>query len=233
MQIDAPLLEGRLLRRYQRFFADVEVAGGSVLTAHCPNTGSLLGCLPAGARAVLRDSRDLARKLRYTLQTVEVAGTWVNVDTSLPNRVVAEALERGRVRSLAGYGRLRREVAYGTGSRVDLLLERGAERCYVEVKSTTLARGRLALFPDAVTTRGQKHLRELARMVRAGHRAVMFFLAARDDVRAFAPADEIDPEYGRLLRQVARQGVEVLAYATRVEPGSLEVGRKLRVMGLA
>lgn len=229
VQIDAPLLEGRLLRRYKRFLADVELSGGEIVTAHCPNTGSLAGCLPEGARAVLRDSRDPKRKLRYTFQTVEVDGTWVNVDTSLPNAVVAEAVERGRLRPLAGYDAQRREVRYGENSRIDLLLERGEERCYVEVKSTTLARGNLALFPDAVTTRGRKHLEELARMVEAGHRAVILFLVSRADVTRFAPADDIDPDYGRTLREVTARGVEALAYTTKVEPGRLEIARKLPI----
>lgn len=229
VQIDAPLLEGRLLRRYKRFLADVELAGGEVVTAHCPNTGSLSGCLEEGARAVLRDSNDPKRKLRYTFQTVEVDGTWVNVDTSLPNAVVAEAVERGRLRPLAGYDAHRREVRYGENSRIDLLLERGEERCYVEVKSTTLARGTLALFPDAVTTRGRKHLVELARMVDEGHRGVILFLVARADVTRFSPADDIDAEYGRTLRDVVDRGVEALAYTTRVEPGRIEIGRKLPI----
>lgn len=229
VQIDAPLLEGRLLRRYKRFLADVELAGGEVVTAHCPNTGSLSGCLEAGARAVLRDSADPKRKLRYTFQTVEVDGTWVNVDTGLPNAVVAEAVERGRLHPLAGYETQRREVRYGENSRIDLLLERGDERCYVEVKSTTLARGTLALFPDAVTTRGRKHLVELARMVDEGYRGVILFLVSRADVTRFAPADDIDPEYGRTLREVVAHGVEALAYTTKVEPGRIEIARKLPI----
>ena len=229
MRIGSPLIEGRLVRRYKRFLADIETEGGLV-TAHCPNTGSLLGCVPDGARVVLRDSRDPTRKLRYTFQTVEVEGTWVNVDTSLPNAVVAEAIERGRVGGLRGYSSLRREVRYGEGSRVDILLERGDARCYVEVKSTTLARGKLGLFPDAVTQRGRRHLLELARMADEGHRAVIFFLVSRADVRRFAPADDIDPEYGRVLREVAARGVEPLAYAARVEPDLIELARKLPVI---
>lgn len=229
MQIDAPLLRGRLLRRYKRFLADVELPGGEVVVAHCPNTGSLLGCTPEGAPAVLRDSENPARKLRYTWQTVEVDGTWVNVDTSLPNAVVAEAIERGDVPELAGYDGMRREVKYGKSSRIDVLLERPGERCYVEVKSTTLARGDVALFPDAVTERGRKHLEELADQAAAGDRAVIFFLVSRGDVEAFAPADDIDPEYGRVLRDVVERGVEALAYTTAVEPGSLEVARRLPI----
>ena len=130
---------------------------------------------------------------------------------------------------LAGYDAQRREVRYGENSRIDLLLERGEERCYVEVKSTTLARGTLALFPDAVTTRGRKHLVELARMVDEGHRGVILFLVSRADVTRFSPADDIDPEYGRTLREVVAHGVEALAYTTKVEPARLEIARKLPI----
>ncbi|MCP3919525.1 MAG: DNA/RNA nuclease SfsA [bacterium] len=138
-KIELPTVEARLSRRYKRFLTDVEMPNGEVLTAHCPNTGTLLGCIPEGARTILRDSQDLKRKLRYTFQTVEVDGTWVNVDTSLPTALVAEAIESGKVPKLTGYDALRREVRYGAASRIDILLSRGeAELCYVEVKSTTL-----------------------------------------------------------------------------------------------
>ena len=229
MIIDQPVTEGRLLRRYKRFLADVELPTGELVTAHCPNTGSLTGCVPQGARAVLRDSQNPKRKLRWTLQTVEVEGTWVNVDTGLPNALVAEAVAADRVPELTGYDGLRREVRYGEGSRIDILLERPGERCYVEVKSTTLAGGGLARFPDAVTERGRKHLEELARMAEEGHRAVIFFCVSRGDVERFAPADEIDPRYGEVLRRVLTQGVEPLAYSTLVEPGSFELGERLPI----
>lgn len=231
MEIGLPTLEGRFLRRYKRFFADVELPDGRVITAHCPNTGSLKGCLVEGARAILRDSGDLERKLRYVWQAIEIDGTLVNVDTGLPNRAVHEAVIAGAIPELAGYDEARREVKYGENSRIDLLLskKRSKKLCYVEVKKTTLASGRTALFPDAVTERGRKHLGELAAMVAAGHRAVQFFFVSRDDAREFAPADEIDPGYGAALREAARAGVELIAYSARVTPASLELHRKLRL----
>jgi len=233
MRFDEPPLEGRFLRRYKRFFADVELDSGAVVTAHCPNTGSLLGCLAEGARVWLRDSRNERRKLRYTWQAVLVGGVWVNVDTSLPNRVVFEALQDGRVRALAGYRALRREVPYGESSRIDVLLSeharRPGERCFVEVKSTTLARGRTGLFPDAVTERGRKHLAELARAAEAGDRAVQLFFVGRADVRVFRPADDIDPAYGAALRDAARRGVRVLAFGAEVTPCGLLLGAPLKV----
>lgn len=231
MRIDRPIVEGRLVRRYKRFFVDVELADGALVTAHCPNTGSLLGCLEAGSRAILRDSQDGQRKLRYTFQAVEVGGTWINVDTSLPNRVVREAVVAGRIPTLAGYDQVRPEVPYGRSSRIDLLLSRNRSKklCYLEVKNTTLATGRTALFPDAVTERGLKHLSELASMVAKGHRAVQLFFVSRADTRRFRPADAIDPEYGRGLREAAARGVEVMAWSARVRPESIELGRCLPV----
>ncbi len=214
---EEPPLIARFKRRYKRFFADVELEDGSILTAHCPNTGSLRGCLVEGARVMLRDSNNPKRKLRYTWQAIELDGTWVNVDTLLPNHVVREGIEQGRVPALAGYETIRSEVAYGNRSRIDLLLSDPEKPdCYVEVKSTTLVDGETAMFPDAETERGRKHLGELAKMVEAGHRAVQLFLISRDDVSVFKPADHIDPAYGEGLRSVREQGVEVFAFATLV-----------------
>lgn len=228
MQLVQPVVEGRLLRRYKRFFAEVESDDGQIVVAHCPNTGSLLGCLEAGSRVWLRDSGDPRRKLRFTFQAVRVGPTWVNVDTSLPNAVVAEAVARGVVNELAGYTAVRREVPYGRSSRIDLLLTAEPDRrCYVEIKNTTYAVGDVAMFPDAATERGVKHLYELGRMVRAGHRAVQFFFVSRSDVRSFRPAYEIDARYGLALRDAARAGVEILVWSARVERASLALERPL------
>jgi sugar fermentation stimulation protein A len=226
MRIDKPLIEGRLVRRYKRFLADVELADGSLVTAHCPNPGRLLGCLPEAARVVLRDSQDPRRKLRYTFQTVRVGRHWVSVDTALANAVVREALLAERIPELAGYATTRAEVRCGERSRIDFLLEDPRRvRCFVEVKCTTLLERGSAMFPDAVTARGTKHLGELARLARAGERAVLLLFVARGDARRFAPADHIDPVWGAALRESLVAGVEVLAYAARVRPERIELAR--------
>jgi sugar fermentation stimulation protein A len=231
MRITLPTVEGKFLRRYKRFFAEVELDDGSLVVAHCPNTGSLIGCLAAGSRAVLRDSQNDERKMRYTFQAIRVGKTLVNVDTSLPNAAVFEAIERGLLPELTGYAEARREVVYGKNSRIDVLLTReSGELCYIEVKNTTYAVGRAAAFPDAVTERGLKHLGELTRMVKKGHRAVQFFFVSRDDVDHFRPADEVDPEYAKALRKAAKAGVEILAYSNRVRRDSIELHRKLEVV---
>jgi sugar fermentation stimulation protein A len=230
MQIELPTVQGRLIKRYKRFLADVKMDNGETLTAHCPNTGSLKGCLEAGSKVVLRDSQNPARKLQYTLQTIEVDGTWVNVDTGLPEALAFEAIQAGLIPSLAGFEKARREVKYGKNSRIDVLLEDEKKgRCYVEVKNTTLVDGKLAMFPDAVTERGRKHLYELADMVEEGHRGVMLFVVSRDDVTSFSPAEHIDPAYTESLREVAAKGVELLAYSTKVEPDSFNLHKSLTI----
>ena len=219
MRFPEPPLEGRFLRRYKRFFADVELPDGEVVTAHCPNTGGLLGCLQEGAPAWLRDSKSETRKLRYTWQAIRVGESWVNVDTSLPNRVVAEAIEAWLIPAFRVHRELRSEVPYGDNSRIDLLVTQAdGTPCYIEVKTTTLAEDGVGLFPDAVTERGRKHLGELARLARKGIRAVQFFCISRSDVNSIQPADRIDREYGKALRRAIRAGVEVHAWSAIVTP---------------
>jgi sugar fermentation stimulation protein A len=227
-----PLVAATLVRRYKRFLADVRLSDGSVLTVHCPNPGSLLGCRDAGLPVFLLDSENEARRLRYTWTLVRVGRGLVNVDTGIPNRVVHDAVAAGRIPELSGYTTFRREVAYGRNSRIDLLLEghpRDSRPCYVEVKCTTLVEGRLGLFPDAVTERGHKHLIELQREVRRGSRAVQLFFVSRAGVRVVRPADAIDPVYGRELRRAARRGVEVLAYRARVTVRGVELGEAVPI----
>ena len=218
-----------LIRRYKRFLADVELHDGTTITVHCPNSGSMLGCSTPGSLVLLSRSDNPARKYAYTWELVQIDGIWAGINTARPNGLVREAIENGTVAELTGYGAIRPEVPYGTNSRIDLLLAGERGNCYVEVKNVTLVEGRRALFPDAVTTRGQKHLRELMEVVRNGHRGVIFFLVQRDDGDEFAPADRIDPEYGRLLRQAANAGVELLAYRTAIAPPRIDLVRSLPV----
>jgi sugar fermentation stimulation protein A len=221
MELPTPLLEARLVRRYKRFLADAELGDGSQVTAHCPNTGSMLGCDRPGSRVWLSHSTDPRRKLAYTWELVEVeGGVLVGINTSRTNRLVHEALEAHGIPELAGYDEIAGEVRFGSeGSRVDLFLSshNGWDRCFVEVKNVTAAvEGRIAVFPDAVTQRGTKHLRELMRVAASGDRAVLCFCVQRPDVDRVEPADQIDPVYGRTLREAIGQGVEVIAYGADV-----------------
>jgi sugar fermentation stimulation protein A len=230
MLLPQPLYRGRLIRRYQRFLADVELDDGSIVTAHCPNSGSMKGCNLPGSQVLLSQSDKPGRRLRYTWELAKADGGWVGINTGLPNRIVREGIENGVVRELRGYDSIRPEVRYGENSRIDLLLEGSAGLCFVEVKNVTLVEGGMALFPDSVTTRGQKHLRELMEVVRQGHRGVIFFVVQRSDGEAVAPADAIDPEYGRLLRTAVENGVEALAYRAKISPKEICIADRLPVI---
>ncbi|TCT12682.1 sugar fermentation stimulation protein A [Tepidamorphus gemmatus] len=233
MRFAAPLTEGRLVRRYKRFLADVALADGRTVTAHCANPGSMLGLADPGLRVWLSAAYDPKRKLAWSLELVEVdlgAGpAIVGINTGHPNRLVAEAVGSGLVPELAGYEDLRREVKYGRNSRIDLLLTRCAHPdCYVEVKNVHLMRtAGLAEFPDSVTARGAKHLDELAAMVGRGARAVMFFLVQRGDADRLAIARDIDPGYAAALARARSAGVEVLAYRCKVTPEAIELDAPL------
>jgi sugar fermentation stimulation protein A len=229
VNLPAPLLEGRLVRRYKRFLADVELADGSLVTAHTPNTGSMRQCAVPGHRVLLSRSDNPARKLAYTLELIEVDGFWVDTHTHRTNRVVEEGLRRGWIAELSGWSDTP-GYRYGD-SRIDFLLEQGDDRALVEVKNVTLiCRPQVACFPDAVTTRGQKHLRTLMEARAEGYRAVIFFLVQRGEATAFCPADAIDPEYGRLLRRAQAEGVEILAYRSRVSLTENRVDVRLPVL---
>jgi sugar fermentation stimulation protein A len=232
MKFAGPLVEGRLVRRYKRFLADVELAAGGAVTAACPNTGSMMGCCEPGSRVWLSESDSPTRKYRHTWEIVESAGVKVGINTGLPNRLVREAVESGVIGELAGYGSVRAEVPFGEErSRIDLLLEDPRrEPCYVEVKNVTAAvTGRVALFPDAVSERGAKHLRELMRLKARGLRAVLVFCVQRGDVDEVRPADAIDPAYGRTLREAIAAGVEVMAWRARVTTRAIAIDARLGV----
>ena len=232
MKFDPPLLPGRLIRRYKRFLSDVRLPSGEVVVAHCPNPGSMLSLVAPDAPVWLSETTNPTRKLRYTWELVEIGGSVVGINTGRPNRLVEAAIVAGAVPELAGYPILRREVAYGQASRVDLVLE-GPDRppCYVEIKSVTMRRGveanSPAEFPDAVTARGSRHLAELAVVARRGDRAVAFYLVQRSDCDRLVVAADIDPAYAQALDRAARAGVEVLAYRCDISATGIEIGRRL------
>lgn len=222
------LYPGTLLKRYKRFFADVELLSGEVVTAHCPNTGPMTCISTPGSLVQLSQTDKADRKLRYTWEMIQLGegegATWVGVNTAMPNRIVKLALER-HIIPLETYSHIRFEVPYGKDrkSRVDFLLtdKETTTSIYVEVKSTTWGQGNLVLFPDTVTTRGQKHLRELTDLL-PGDRAVMLYFINRGDCTHFAPGDSADPVYGRLLREAIDQGLEVLPCRFNITPEGIQ-----------
>ena len=223
MTFEKPLREGRLIKRYKRFLADILLNDGTVVTAHCPNSGSMKGYKEEALRAWLSESDNPRRKLKYSWEMVEdAAGEKVMVHAARANALVVEAIEKGAVAELQGYNTLKQEVRYGSQkSRIDILLEKSGEQCYVEVKSVTLNEDNILMFPDAVTTRGQKHLRELIEMKEAGHRAVIFFAVLREGGSRFEAAGHIDPDYAELLDKARAKGVEALVYRAAFKEGEI------------
>ena len=234
MRFPSPLTEGRLLRRYKRFLADVELASGEVVTVHVANPGSMIGLAEPGMRVLLSKSASLTRKLPWSWELVEADGALVGINTAHPNTIVADAIRAGAIAELAGYDALRREVRYGRNSRIDILLSAaGLPDAYVEVKNVHLSRQkRLSEFPDSVTARGAKHLAELSDMVAAGHRGVMLYLVHRGDTDAFALARDIDPAYAAAFDKAAAAGVEMLAYACAVSAEEVTIARRLPIRDL-
>ncbi len=206
------LIQGTLIKRYKRFMADVKLRNGHMVTAHCPNSGSMLECCEPGRPVYLSRHNNPTRKFKYTWEIIEMPSSLVGINTLVPNRLVKAAIVADQIPQLMGYEQLRTEVKYGENSRIDILLEKEGQKCLVEVKNCTLVKGGTAYFPDAVTSRGLKHLLELQREVRKGNRGVMFYLIQRMDGVQFSPADHIDPSYGRELRRAMENGVEILAY---------------------
>jgi len=230
MRFSSELIPGILLQRYKRFLADVRLSDGRVVTAHCTNTGSMLGCRAAGSRVYLSQRQPEKGGLGYTWELIQVGTTWVGINTFYPNRLVVEAIQSGRIKELQGYEKIVREVRTRSGVRLDLRLERPGESCFVEVKNVTLAVARGAAFPDAITDRGTKHLKELVRLRKKGHRAAVVFIVQREDCTFFRPADEIDKEYGRWLRKAVQACVEVLPYRATVSPREIEITDRLPVV---
>lgn len=235
MRFDPPLEEGRLLRRYKRFLADIESADGQALTIHCANTGSMLNCMSEGCRVWFSRSNDPKRKLPGSWELSETPqGRLACINTARANALVEEALRAGLISELAGFTALKREVPYGVeNSRADFRLDYPTGSVFVEVKSVTLgfADSEVAAFPDAVTTRGARHLRELAALARQGMRTVLLYCVNLSGVRAVRAAEEIDPAYAAGLREAKAAGVEVLAYGVQLGPEEIRLAQRLEVLG--
>ena len=228
MELPQPLIEGRLVRRYKRFLADVELSDGTLVTAHTPNTGSMNQCAVPGQAVLLSKSDNPKRKLAWSWELVQINSRWVDINTHRANRVVEEALRSNSIPEFQNYT-VRPEFPFAH-SRIDFMLEGAGEKVLLEVKNVTLCcQPEVACFPDAVTTRGQKHLRDLMEAKQDGWRAVIFFLVQRSEAEAFTPADGVDVKYGELLREAVNSGVEALAYRTVVSPRESRIGEKISV----
>lgn len=232
MEFPDPLVPGRLIARYKRFLADVELAAGGAVTAHVANPGAMTGLAEPGMEVWLSPARNPARKLRWSWELVRAGGGLVGVNTALPNALAAEAIAAGKPPELAGYAAMRREVRYGRNSRIDLLLEDPARgSCHVEVKNVHLKRGPAAAFPDAATKRGAKHMAELAAVAQAGGRAAVLYIVQRADCREFRVARDIDPGYGAAFDAARAAGVEAFCRACRVTTRGIAVDAPLPIRG--
>ncbi|MBF0155195.1 MAG: DNA/RNA nuclease SfsA [Magnetococcales bacterium] len=226
MEFSPPLVPAVFLKRYNRFLADFHMEDGSTITAHCANTGSMLGLLTPGSAAMLSHADNPRRKLAYTWELVREEDSWVGLHTGRTNTIVLEAMKSQMLPEFSGYGEFKSEVQVADGSRLDFRFSGdGVPLCFVEVKSVTLRQGKVALFPDAVTKRGQRHLEVLAGLKQQGFRSVLLFVVQREDCVLFRPASSIDPAYAAILRQVVQDGVEILVYACSVGPQSITLHR--------
>ncbi len=232
MKFPDPLVRGTLARRYKRFLADIVLEDGSTVVAHVANSGSMLGLTAPGSEVWISPARNPERKLKFTWELIRDGRSLVGINTSHPNALVADAIKRGKIPELADKDQsIRREVKYGKNSRIDILLEKGDHKTYVEIKNTHLSRQKgLAEFPDSVTARGAKHLVELGDMVAEGHRAVMVYLVQRQDCRTFSVAGDIDPTYAETLKVARTRGVETLCYSCKMTTNSIVVDRPVEML---
>ncbi len=231
MLFPSPLISGRLIKRYKRFLADIVLDDGTQITAHCANPGSMMGVAPEGARVWVSRSSNKARKLPFSWELVEINDSLIAINTSNPNKIGAQAIEAGMIPELSGYKSLRREVKYGENSRIDILLEEGpraAPTAYVEIKNVHLMREPgLAEFPDSVTSRGAKHLRELALMTSKGFRAVMLYIVQRNDCERFSLARDLDPAYASAFDEAVKAGVDVMCYDCEISTSEVTLRRAI------
>lgn len=227
LEFDQPLVPGRLIRRYKRFLADVRLADGSRVTAHCPNSGSMLTCLEEDAPVYLSRAANPARRTPFTWEMIYINQGWVGVNTMAPNFLVARAAEERALAIFAGARAVHREVKVGPHTRLDMVVERAKGPLYVEVKNVTMVRGGVARFPDSVTTRGAKHFGTLMELKAQGADAAMLYVVQRGDAASMGPATDIDPTYAELFHQARAAGVELVAVRAEVSPTGIRLVRRL------
>ena len=232
MKFDPPLLNGLLLRRYKRFLADIRLADGSEITVHCPNTGAMRGCSAPGSPAAISEAKNPRRKYHHTLEMVKMNGGWIGVNTALTNKLVMEAVAAGKVSQWQDVEKMKAEVTISKETRLDLqLFHQDGSNTLVEIKNCSLAEEGCAMFPDAVTVRGTKHLRTLQTLAAAGRKAAMLLLVQRMDADRFRPAWEIDPTYAAAFAEAQAAGVTILVYQAEVNPEGIEVVHQLPLAG--
>jgi len=222
MKFTQKLIPAKLIRRYKRFLTDVELEDGSIAIAHCTNSGAMISCIEEGAPIYLSPAKDPKRKTKFTWEMIFMNNNWIGINTMIPNQLVYEAIVNNEIKGLEGYTTVKREVTF-EDSRLDIYAENENEKCWIEVKNVTMKVGDAALFPDAVTTRGLKHLETLIRIKKQGMRAVMVYVIQRMDVNSFDTANHIDPKYGEALKRAIKEGVEVFPVQAKVSPEGIDI----------
>ena len=225
MKFNKKTQKAKILKRYKRFLADVELENGELITVHVPNTGRMTTCWALGWDCIISDSENPNRKYRYTLEMTHNGETWIVANTGIPNKMAEDFISNNLIPSLKNYKSIRREVKYGENSRIDLLLENEDEKCFVEVKNTTLVENGVAYFPDAPSDRALKHLKELEQEVVNGNRSVMLYMISREDANSFSPANHIDSRYGKAVKQAIKNGVEIIPVLCNVTPEEITFNR--------
>ena len=226
MRFPTELVPGKLIKRYKRFLADIELKDGRIVTAHCTNSGSMKTCIEDGAPVYLTPVDDPKRKTRFTWEMIYINNGWIGINTMIPNLLVYEALKGNQIDKLTGYTHVKREVKFGD-SRFDIYAENDHEQCFIEVKNVTMKVGRFARFPDAITTRGKKHLETLIEVKKQGIRAVMVYVIQRNDIDIFGPAWDIDPEYSETLVKAFKNGVEIIPIVAEVSPTEIRILKEI------
>lgn len=223
------LTKGILIKRYKRFLADIQLENGEVITAHCPNSGSMKTCAKPGWRVLISKSDNPKRKLKYTWELVHNEKCWISINTNNVNNIIKEALENNEIEELSKYNNFQFEKKINDSTRLDLFLENESEKCYVEIKSVSLVEddSKAFQFPDSVTKRGQKHLEELIKLKKEGNRAIILFLIKRNDADYFSPAKHIDCDYANLLKEAHATGVEILPLTTFITESEIKVDKKI------
>ena len=232
MKFSNNLIKAKFVKRYKRFFSDHILENGQVVTAHCPNTGAMTGVANEGITSWLSESNDPKRKLKWTWELTQENDTIVGVNTHNPNKIIQEAINNKEIKELLNYKILKREVKYGVNSKIDIFLQDDNKvNCYVEIKNVHLSREKgVAEFPDGITSRGTKHLKELANVAKDGDRAVMLYLIQRNDCNYFKIAEDIDIEYGKAFIDALNAGVEVICIDTILNTSEINIGKKIKLL---
>ena len=228
MNFNETLISGEFIKRYKRFFVDIKM-GNNTITAHCPNTGSMMGLLKKGNKVWFSRSNNLKRKLKYTLQIFENQNSKIGINTHLTNKIVFDALKNGSIKNFIKVDDIKQEVKFGENTRFDFLLTEKTKKTFIEVKNVTLSRkNKIAEFPDAITSRGLKHIEELLRAKQKGFEIYLFFVIQRNDCNKFQLAKDIDPKYCDLLKEAVKKNLKILCYDCKFSPKGIKLNREIK-----